>query len=73
MRYCKKCVMPDTRPGIYFNDEGICQGCLTELKKDETDWDARSNDLINCKIITANTRIFWRCWMKIDCCNICLI
>ena len=45
MRYCKKCVMPDTRPGIYFNDEGICQGCLIALKKDETDWDARLNDL----------------------------
>ena len=23
MKYCKKCVMPDTRPGIKFNEEGI--------------------------------------------------
>jgi len=28
MRYCKKCVQPDTRPGIYFNEEGICGACL---------------------------------------------
>lgn len=27
MKYCKKCVMPDTRPGITFNDEGICSAC----------------------------------------------
>ena len=27
MRYCKKCVMPDTRPGITFNEAGICSGC----------------------------------------------
>ncbi len=27
MRYCKKCVMPDTRPGMKFDEEGICSGC----------------------------------------------
>ena len=28
MKYCKKCVMPDTRPGISFNEEGVCSACL---------------------------------------------
>lgn len=28
MRYCIHCVMPDTRPGIFFNAEGICSACL---------------------------------------------
>jgi len=45
MRYCKKCVMPDTRPGIYFNEQGICQGCVAEVKKDQTDWDKRYEEL----------------------------
>lgn len=45
MRYCKKCVMPDTRPGIFFNDEGVCQGCLAEEKKIHTNWDARWKEL----------------------------
>lgn len=45
MRYCKKCVMPDTRPGIFFNEDGICQACLTEAKKDEIDWNARFKEL----------------------------
>ena len=26
MRYCKKCTMPDTRPGITFDSEGVCSG-----------------------------------------------
>ena len=25
--------MPDTRPGIKFDDEGICQGCRTHEEK----------------------------------------
>lgn len=25
MRYCKKCTMPDTRPGITFDAEGVCR------------------------------------------------
>lgn len=45
MKYCKKCVMPDTRPGIRFNEEGVCNGCITYEKKKDTDWDARFKEL----------------------------
>ena len=45
MKYCKRCVMPNTRPGIYFDEEGICQACRAEEYKDKTDWDARFKEL----------------------------
>ncbi|MEN6348191.1 MAG: N-acetyl sugar amidotransferase [Syntrophomonas sp.] len=45
MRYCKKCVMPDTRPGIWFDDEGVCQACRAEEQKDKTDWIKRWEEL----------------------------
>lgn len=45
MKYCKRCVMPDTRPGIYFDEEGVCQACRAEEKKDQTDWDLRHAEL----------------------------
>lgn len=45
MKYCKKCVMPDTRPGILFDEEGICQACRAEEQKDRTDWEARYEEL----------------------------
>lgn len=45
MRFCKRCVMPDTRPGIYFDEEGICQACRAEEQKDRIDWDARFKEL----------------------------
>lgn len=28
MKYCTRCVLPETFPGIHFNDDGVCQYCL---------------------------------------------
>ncbi len=47
MRYCKRCLQPDTRPGILFNDDGVCYACLYEESKKKIDWDKRFNDLLN--------------------------
>ena len=33
MKICKECIQPDTRPGIYFNKNGICGACLWEKEK----------------------------------------
>ena len=45
MRYCKRCVMPDTRPGIFFDDNGVCQACKAHDAKLKTDWAARKVEL----------------------------
>lgn len=45
MKYCKKCLMPDTRPGIKFNSEGVCMPCVNYEKQKHTDWDARHKEL----------------------------
>ena len=41
MFYCKKCVMPNTRPGITFNEEGICSACQSYDRRKSIDWEAR--------------------------------
>ncbi|TFH42199.1 MAG: N-acetyl sugar amidotransferase, partial [ANME-2 cluster archaeon] len=45
MKYCNKCVMPHTRPGISFDEEGICQACRVNEQKNRIDWDARLEEL----------------------------
>ena len=45
MKYCKKCVQVDTRPGIYFNEDGICGACLYADEVKSIDWDKRQNEL----------------------------
>ena len=45
MKICKKCIQPDTRPGIYFNDDGVCGACIWEEEKNKIDWKERENKL----------------------------
>ncbi len=45
MKFCKKCIMPDTRPGISFNLEGVCIACQNNEKKKSVNWDARMKEL----------------------------
>ena len=41
MKYCTRCVMPDTRPGIEFNEEGVCSACQSYEKRNAINWDER--------------------------------
>lgn len=45
MKYCKKCVMPSTRPGITFNEDGICSACIAAEKIKNTNWSVRFQEL----------------------------
>ena len=47
MRICQRCVNPDTRPNIEFDDEGICPVCrFAEANASgQVDWDARDREL----------------------------
>ena len=46
MKICNRCIQPDTRPEIYFNQEGICGACLWEDEKNKINWAKREKELI---------------------------
>jgi len=41
VRYCTRCIMPDSRPRVVFDVEGICNACRNAEEKAAIDWDAR--------------------------------
>jgi len=45
MFYCKKCVMPSTRPRITFDEKGVCNACRHWENKKDIDWNARKKIL----------------------------
>ena len=45
MRYCTKCVMPDTRPGITFDEKGVCAACQSYARRALIDWEKRYREL----------------------------
>jgi len=45
MKYCKKCLQPDTRPGIVFDKNQVCMACRYEESKQFIDWKKREQEL----------------------------
>ena len=44
MKYCRECVMPNTRPGIWFDDSGVCCACLAYKKRAGIDFKKRMTE-----------------------------
>lgn len=44
MRFCRKCVMPETRPDLAFDKHGICDACLSADTKEKIDWNSRKKE-----------------------------
>lgn len=45
MKYCKRCVMPNTKPDLHFDEEGICAACRSYEERKEVDWESRKKEL----------------------------
>lgn len=45
LTYCKRCVMPDTKPDLHLDAEGICNACRSYEGRKEIDWDQRATEL----------------------------
>ena len=61
MRICTKCVQPDTRPGIFFTDDGICGACLWEKEKEEIDWESRQNEMFEIVKLAKDSSSIYDC------------
>ena len=45
MRYCKTCLFPETKPDLFFNEQGVCSACVSSIqKKTEIDWNNREKE-----------------------------
>jgi len=45
IRYCKRCLFPETKPDLFFNNEGVCSACIASEQKDTgINWKQREDD-----------------------------
>jgi N-acetyl sugar amidotransferase len=44
LKYCIECVMPNTRPELSFNQEGVCSACVNSKIKRKINWKKRKID-----------------------------
>ena len=47
IKYCIKCLYPETKPDLRFDEEGTCSACLSYKDRDDIDWDERRNKFLD--------------------------
>jgi len=53
MNYCRKCVLPDTRPNIRIQADGVCNACRSHGTRKDMDWQQRRKEF---ETVVANAR-----------------
>jgi N-acetyl sugar amidotransferase len=46
LTYCKRCVMPDTKPDLQLDNKGICNACRSFESRKAVDWGSRHQQLL---------------------------
>ncbi|HOT03062.1 MAG TPA: N-acetyl sugar amidotransferase [Methanolinea sp.] len=47
MNYCRRCVLPDTKPDLKLDDSGICSACRSYERRAHIDWNLRKEELLS--------------------------
>lgn len=46
IEHCGKCITPNSRPRIVFNEDGICNACLNAERKKRINWEERRREFL---------------------------
>jgi N-acetyl sugar amidotransferase len=46
LTYCKRCVMPSTKPDLFLDEAGVCNACRSYEYRKEINWDERYQQLL---------------------------
>ncbi|MGE0433335.1 MAG: N-acetyl sugar amidotransferase [Planctomycetota bacterium] len=68
-RYCQSCILPDTRPGVHLNADGVCNACKNVAGKSAIDWAARHDAFVELvKNVKAHDtgRAAWDCVIPVS-------
>jgi len=55
VKWCRSCVLPDTRPNLVIGAGGVCNACTSHGAKRVIDWQARKSDFLRL-VETAKAR-----------------
>ncbi len=66
LKICSKCIQPNTRPGIFFNDENICGACIYEEEKKKINWSERKEELNQIITIVKEKKSDYDCTIGVS-------
>lgn len=44
MKYCRRCIYPETKPNLWFDDTGLCSACIAYDEREKIDWVKRRDE-----------------------------
>lgn len=47
MQWCRKCILPSTRPNLVIWDDGVCNACHRHITKQSVDWAERETEFFS--------------------------
>src|SRR5690242_14554060 len=47
IKYCNRCVMPETKPDLAIDSQGVCSACRSYERRSVADWNARGQELLS--------------------------
>ena len=66
IKLCAHCLLPSSKPDLYFDDEGVCSACTAYFERPNIDWDKRKVNLQ--KILDSYRRNdgYWDCLVAVS-------
>lgn len=67
MRWCKNCLLPDTKPDLWFDEDGICAACVSFSTRSQVDWDVKRGELVSLLEESRNrSKSNWDCVIPVS-------
>ena len=64
-KVCKKCLLPNTKPDLLFNDNGICSACYRFDERPTIDWEEREKKFIEI-VNSVKDYESWNCVIPVS-------
>lgn len=66
MKYCIKCVLPDTRPMAFIDSDGICSACKNHEVKNKINWKKKKIDFKKLVNLAKKRSSYYDCLIPVS-------
>lgn len=66
IKYCKVCVLPETKPDLWFDENGVCSACLNYQNRTQVDWAKRREELEEVLSRYRSKSNYWDCIVPVS-------
>lgn len=67
IKYCLECLLPATKPDLFFDSNGICAACSSFRARKEIDWKSRETSFIQLvRDVNARQPSSWDCIVPVS-------